>query len=634
MPGLIVYLLFPFLCTLAIPPAGSRYRGALAERVICGIALYESLALATGLALGLANQLTTGTYLLVMSVTATLLGMISWRNGLGIAGAPLRKWAATRRGRAAVVLALLIAMVYAFQLGIDARYGTKHYDGLWYHIPRIIFWLQQGNFAAWQTPVWAQIALPVGADIILGQKIFLGNGWLGSGYVSLILSIGAIACVYCAALDFGFSRWHAVMSALLFASFPALGLRIWSLNSDIAAAFPVLAAYVLLHRMRTFDRGIAMFIALSGIAIACKQTMVFQVALLAGIILWQDRDKIRRLRSWTLPAVACIIAASFMVCSFLPIHTAFGDLEGGDGGRAHKVTSPAGFAHAVGMSASHWLLEPLGYLAPIPQLESGVKSIARNTYNLVGAHFDVLPEKWRPWPAQDIGRSGLVPLLLLPLVLFGLPPKARAPCALIFLAGFIPLSGTLSSQPWFARYTIVVLAGYALVWGGTTYVQRGRGRRVLIALAAVNILALAGVVMMRSSVDINVKSKPGGPYYFIADSDRRMLAESLHGRPLQVITDGSLDSLLVGPDISFRLTYLMFPKGSGIDQELKKASRVSNWIAIVHEDDRTMLAGTEWHRPNTDYRHNIPFTELETALHNSGWQRYTQNSLVDLWKAL
>ena len=634
MLGLILYLLFPLLCILAITPLNTRHKGAIAERLVYGIALYEFLMLIIGLTLGSIDQLNKTNYSLVVSVVVVLLCIRSWQNGFNLSVRPVLRWLKTGRGLASLSMAVLIAITYAFQLGVDAYYGTKHIDGLWYHIPRIIFWRQQGNFDAWLTPYWPQIGLPVGADIVLGQKIFLGSGWLGTGYVSCVLTVGAIACVYIAALDLGFSRWNAITSALLFSSFPVVGLRIWSVNSDISAAFPLLASYVIMQRMRNINFSIAIFIVLNGIALACKQTVIFQATLLACVVVWQCRHRLPQVKSFSLIAVACILSASLVFFSFLPVYKAFGDLDGGSGGRGHKVTSFAEFNHALAMSTVHWLLEPLGYLAPIPKLEPWVKSSAKIAYNAIGAHFDQLPEKWKPWPAQDISLSGLVSIVFLPLLLFGLPRKVRAPATLIFLAGFIPLSGILYSQPWFARYTIVLLAGYALIWGGTKYFQHGNKRWLLIGIVAINMLSLCGVVLMRFYVDMTQKSQPGGPYYYMSDNDRHTIAESLHGRPLQVIADDSLDALLVGPDISFTLKYIVFPGNCDWSGTLRSAVTSSNWLAVVHGGKRSILMGTEWDRPKGNLCREISIDELEKTLQDCGWQRYRQYQLVDLWKLL
>jgi hypothetical protein len=136
-------------------------------------------------------------------------------------------------------------------------------------------------------------------------------------------------------------------------------------------------------------------------------------------------------------------------------------------------------------------------------------------------------------------------------------------------------------------------------------------------------------------VDTTVKSQPGGAYYYLSDNDRRTIAESLHGRPLQVITDDSLDALLVGPDISFPLRYIVFPAHGDWSNTLTTIGTTSNWLAVVHGGKKLILMGTEWDRPKeADLCHDISLKELEQVLQESGWQRYRQNQLVDLWKLL
>ena len=634
MLALILYLIFPFCCILAIRPSQARCRGSVAERVVYGIALYEFLLLSIGLCLGSTGLLVKTSYTVVTFSMTIFLGVRSWRNGFSVDVTALFQCAKTKRGLATLLMVFLIAMVYVTQLGIDAFFGTKHIDGLWYHIPRIIFWLQQGNFDAWPTPVWSQIGLPLGADIVLGQKILLGSGWLGIGYVTFVLTVGAIASVYVVALDIGFSRWNAALSALLFSSFPVIGLRIWSVNSDITAAFPVLASYVVLHRVRNPNIGIAVFIVLNGVALACKQTVIFHAALLACVAFWQCRQKLVKIESYYLVIVACILSASIVTFSFLPVYRAFGDLDGGPGGRGHKVTSVTEFNHSVAMSSSHWLLEPLGYLTPLPEYENRVKGVAKSVYNSVGANFDVLPEMWKPWPAQDIGRSGLVSVLFLPLLLFGLPPKARIASAALFLLGFIPLSGILHPSPYFARYTIVLLAGFALLWGGTKYFQHGNKRWLLIGVVALNIFSLSGVVLMRFYVDKTVKSRPGGPYYYLSDEDRSIIARSLQGRPLQVITSDSLDAFLPGPDISFKLKYIIAPDDGDWGNEMRKAGTVSNWLAVVHGGEKSIPLAADPHVPTMEFPKGVSVRELEGALEGAGWQRYKSYPLVDLWSSM
>lgn len=628
---LLLYILFPLLCILAIPQVSQP--GAFAQRVVFGLALYESLLFAIGVALGLTHHLTTLTYTVVTSCTAFLLLMLSWLNGVRFDFKPAFRWVRTRRGMSTFLLIILMAIVFALEISFDAFYGTKHNDGLIYHIPRIIFWIHQHSFDAWITPSWQQVGLPVGADVILGHKVFLGTGWRGISFVTGLLSLGAIACVYLAALDFRFTRWHATMTAILFGSFPIIGLRIWSANSDITAAFPVLASYVALRQIREPKIGLAVFLILNGIAVACKPTIVPHALLLGSIALYQCRREIFKIRSFTLPCTAVLMASIIVVASYWPVYQAFLDFQGGGDGRGHEVGSIAEFMYSVRMSAAHWLLEPLGYITPI--MPSWVKRVATSFYSIIGASFSEIPRGWEPWPGQDVGSSGLASILALPALFIGLPSRVRVTVAVVFLLGFIPLSGILHYMPYSARFFTVLLAGYALLWGGSKLFLRGKSRWLLTGIVTLNVLALLGVVSCRFYVDEVINSKPGGVYYYIADDDRKIISNGLKGSPLLVISGGEFDALLAGPDINFSLRYIDCPSDGDWNQEFRNASVNSNWLAIVHNGQKSILPGSVWHRPGSQTHSansEVSMQALEDALTRSGWRLYRRKRIVDLWK--
>jgi hypothetical protein len=134
---LFLYLSFPLLCILAIPPTSRP--GAFAERFVFGIALYEFLLLTIGLMLGLTHHLTVQAYLTFTFFAALLLIVQSYRNGIRLNLSPAVRYVRTWRGAAAFILVFLVAFAFALELGFDAHYGNRHVDGLWYHIPRVIF---------------------------------------------------------------------------------------------------------------------------------------------------------------------------------------------------------------------------------------------------------------------------------------------------------------------------------------------------------------------------------------------------------------------------------------------------------------------------------------------------------------
>jgi len=629
----LLYISMPLLCVLFIPPRQCCRSFAL--RFVFGIALYEFLLLAIGLSLGLTHQLSIPAYQTVNWSVAALLAIQAWRNmrsnGLGLSLTLLVGWIRTRRGVVALLLTVLMAVVFVIQLGFDARYGTRHVDGLWYHIPRVIFWRQQQTFHAWPTIMWEQVGLPVGADVILGQKILLGMGWRGIGLITGFLSLGSTVCIYLAALDLRLSRWQAVMAAILFSSFPAIGLRIWAVNSDIAAAFPVLASFVALHRWRRVEIGLTIFVLLNGVALACKPT-VAPLALLVGIFaLWRCRHRITGFRTFILPSMASVLTGCIVIASYWPVYEAFSDFQGGDGGRSHKVASITEFADSVVMSAGQWMLEPLAY-TPL-SIERQVKEVAAETYRVLGAQFENLPEDWVPRPSQDQTRTGLASVLLLPLLLVCLPRRAILPAALFFLVGFVTLSGALRYMPWSGRFSVVLLAGYAVLWSGSKLFSQGRRRWVLSGFVALNVLALLFESSLYFKYSV-LQSEPDGAYYYLGKEERSLIASTLKGRPLLVVS-GDMDALSVGTEIEFPFKYILFPSAGDWDKDLHELASQSCWLEIVHNGQKTVMLGPSWHRPGFEAftaSKEVPVDVLEGGLVHAGWQLYNRGRLVNLWR--
>ena len=626
---ILLYLLFPLLCIVSIPP--SSRPSAFAERVVFGLVLYQIWRMAIGLILGLTGHLTSTGYVAATCCMAVALAAQSWKNGFRLDLAPVIRRLRTRRGRVAAILIALLAVVFVLEIVFDATYGTRHNDALMYHIPRVIFWLQQQSFEPWITPNWEQLALPVSANLVLGNKILLGGGWKGIGYVTALFSVGAITCVFLAAQEFRLTKWHAAMAAILFGSFPAVGLRIWAVNSDLIAAFPLLASFVALTRIREPKYGIAVFLLLNGVAIACKPTVAPYALLLSGVSLWRCRHKIAGIREIAIPLAGLILAAVIVTSSYWPVYATFTDFLGGDHGRGKKIATVAEFVYALAMSFGHWLLEPLGYLTPV--MATGVKQVAQTVYNMLGENFITLPESWKPWPGQDISHTGLAALVFLPLLLYYLPSKARLPSSLMFFLGFISVSGMLCFTPYNSRYTVVLLAGFALLWGATRIFRRGIGRWILTGLCAINIVALLGVVVVRGYVDITVKMKPGGSHYYLSAEDRNKMAETLKEKPLLVMADDTLDALLWGTEIDYKINYITCPADDDWVQELRRASFRSEWLAVAYGGRSEMAPGPLlWKRIGVHSCPKIPVQRLNDYLVQAGWQIYRHNDLVDLWR--
>ena len=626
---LFLYLSLPILCLAAIPC--SRRKGALAERLVYGIGLYAFLLYMAGTALGLAGKLAPAPYTAVNVLVVLCLALLAWRarGDWSCNFFPWRRWLRTRRGMAAFFLLLVTAFAFTLQIGFDGLYGTRHFDGLWYHIPRVLFWLQTGSFDAWPTPAWAQVGLPVGADVILGHKILLGGSWTGIGYVTGIFTLGTAACVYLAALDFKLPRWHALLAALLFCSFPAIGMRIWTVNSDIVASFLVLAAYLALRRIGSTGVGLAAYMVLNGLALACKPTVAPQMLLLGMVGAWQCRQRLAAFRSPLLPLAAAALAAAIVISSYWPVYRAFDDFQGGDGGRRHKVASVQEFGRAAAMSAFHWLAEPLGYLHAGDG--GGVKQITEPVYRALGGELADSPGSWAPSPNQDTGRSGFALVWMAPVLLLGFSPALRVRLAGLFLLGFLPLSGMVHFRPWNARYTIIVLAGYALLWLGSDLLRHGFRRWIVAGITGLNLLALVGISSIVIYKDKTIHSQPGGYYSLIEPPDRDLMRRTMGDAPLLIVTQETPDALLTGPGLDFRMKYLLCRENGAWEEELRQAASESNWLALYHGDSQADWPSPIWHRPTQHNRAPVSLSSLKGALIAAGWKLHRKNRQVDLW---
>ena len=187
-------------------------------------------------------------------------------------------------------------------------------------------------------------------------------------------------------------------------------------------------------------------------------------------------------------------------------------------------------------------------------------------------------------------------------------------------------------MPTSGRFTVVLLAGYAVLWGRTRLFLKGRRRWILTGLVALNIAALLfeSVLYCRNYF---VQSQPGGVYYYLDNNERHIIASSLASRPLLVIS-GDMDALLTGPDIDFPLQYLMCPPDGDWDHEIRAAASMSNWLAVVHNGENEVYVEAEWKRPGFRKCTDSALTTqvLNKELSDTGWKLYKHNPRVDLWR--
>jgi hypothetical protein len=561
---------------VALPPLSILAMGRLAPRrglvwiVVAGLALYESALLSVGLLLGHLGLLRAPRPLIIFSlVTAVLLALAV--TGAAPAWKAARAVLARLKPRAVDVFFAAAAIMTVYLIGLqiarDWTLGTVNFDSLSYHIPRALLWSWHGSFRPWPAAVWQQVGLPVGGDAMLLPGVFLGIGWLGSGWATAWLSFGAAAAVYAATRDLGLGRRSSLLAALAFFWFPAVGPRLVEVNTDIAAAFPVLAAWVLVTRATSMAEGAFLFPALCAVGVACKSNVALAVLVLAIALFWSRLRAVLVDRRALLAGVAgTLLAALICVASYLPVYRLFGDLVGGSEGWGHSsVRNGPGAARATLFGTLHWLVEPFALVSEPPRFDLLDRLGLGRAYRALGAGTR---ERWYPAVDPNTNRSGVFPFFALPWLLAALPKRKRLSGTLIFLGLLLALFAPLHPNCYASRFAVVLLAAFAVFWGFRAARQPAFVALLLLASLAADAVVLHWRIVPR-----------------LADArapDRNIAIAAALGPHTLWLLNGSLssDAQIAGRRANVRFEYLSCPRDGDWVRHFEEARRTSPWLLL------------------------------------------------------
>ncbi len=347
----------------------------------------------------------------------------------------------------------------------DWSIGPVFFDSVHYHIPRALLWSWHGNLKPWRAQVWQQIASPYGGAATLLPLVFFGCGWLGGAWTSAVFALGSAAAVFVIGKSFGFTGRSALIASLAFLSFPAIGLRLSDVSTDIAATFPVVAAVALFRTAPTLPEGVFTFGALVGLGAATKQYAAFP-AILLGLALAAPhlRAIIADIRILRAGIMGAFIAAVFVLLSLLPIYEAFGDFIGGTQGLQLSTLRASYYElfRPTAFTLIDWAAEPLSVLSDQYRDKLYYALRVDKLCELLPAH----PLACLPHFDQEHSRAGIVPLLALPWLILGVKRGYRRIIAALFaLLCFAQFSPLAINPVGGSRFAIVPLAAFALLWG-------------------------------------------------------------------------------------------------------------------------------------------------------------------------
>lgn len=253
---------------------------------------------------------------------------------------------------AIVILAAYTALVYP----------PNSADAMAYHLPRVIYWIQNRSVDFFPTPCLNQIMLQPFAEYAMAQTVLLTGG---DHFVNMIQwngFAGSIVAVSLIAEAMGLGRRGQAFAALLSATLPNAILQASGAKNDCVLSLWLAATiYFALRRQ-------AEFAALAlGLAIGTKATAyLFAPPLLLAAWLIAKRDG-RRLRLEIAALAAGVLALN------LPQYVRNFDLSG----------SPLGFDSAFADGSFRWRNEALGW-------KPAVSNMLRNVSEQLGGRSEAM----------------------------------------------------------------------------------------------------------------------------------------------------------------------------------------------------------------------------------------------------
>ena len=186
---------------------------------------------------------------------------------------------------AVVFIALLSAMI-AFQCPPNTA------DSMAYHLPRVMFWAQNGSLSYYPTPNLRQLNYPPGAEILLLHFYLLAGDDRWLNFFQWFAMIGSVVGVSVLAGRLGAGTRGQLFSALVAATVPMGVLQSNSTQTDYVLTFWVICTAVFVWRaVFAKDEASVVWTGLSvGLAVLTKGTAFITLPFLIYLF-WLGRNK-------------------------------------------------------------------------------------------------------------------------------------------------------------------------------------------------------------------------------------------------------------------------------------------------------------------------------------------------------
>lgn len=615
-------IVFPFLCVLSFSRR-APVRG-LTWCFVAGFALYEVILFLLGTILGNLGFLAPEYYRAMYSSICLVLAIISVRGLPSLISA-----VKTLRYRPSWVDLILLGCAWNTLRLIDVSFvndwsaGTSSFDSLNYHIPRALNWSWQGSFAPTATNIWQQLGHPYGGAATLLPMTFLGCGWLGGAYTTIIFSIGAALSIFMICRSLGFCSRAGWVAAMLFLSCPVVGWRLVDTSTDIAACFPVLAAIALVRSPLSIRGAVFTFPLLVGVGFAIKQYVLFP-AIPAALALFAPRIReIFTTRQLVLSALSGTLSALlFAFLSFFPIYQAFGNLSG-DGVAMSLSNIGAGWKSvwdSLRLVVLEWTFEPLQFLPPPARsgvFEGfGVGEIF--TYFGFEGYNRLLSA-----PDKERCRAGLLTLLFLPWLIASFDGwKNRIMATVGFLVIFFAQFAPLSINHVGARFAIIPVGAFCVLFGARASKSPFVTSILLLFVSFQTLRYIPGTGFLDGG---RVRFNPEHQY-------NRELISITQGDPIILVGRSlSQDAKIAGVLGEVKFEYFRCPSDSNWETAFLEAKKRSKWIVFAIPEP-VLIPGAQFRTALGPPCSRVTLSDFKSSLERAGWKYHAVIADYEIWR--
>jgi len=612
-------VLMMVLPLLFVASVGHRSRDkGFAWCIMTGAILYEVFSFTVPLVLGNVQALTVDYYRRAMWACGGAVGLVALmrlpalvRSLLAIRYRP--RWEDIPLG----IGLLLVWRIIRHDHQANWVFGPGQFDAMSYHIPRALQWIWSGGMEPYRTSIWQQVGLAYGGSAAVVSPVLYGCGFLGSAFNTFVYTIGASASLFVIARALGLSARASLAATLAFLSCPAIGLRFADVNTDITAAFPVMAATAFFLTRDSLSQGAFRFFALVGMGTACKQYVAFPAVPIGLTLFWPHLRELRSLRSIGSVSLGILCGLSACALSFYPIYRGFGDLTGG--GVAHDLSTIRGGWSAVietlEFTLVGWLFEPLGLVPVTPRAEIFQSFHIAQLFKYVG--IDVGPGG--PSFDNEHNRSCVLSPIFLPWLLLAVQRGRRMYVLCGFLIICLAQFSLLAVNHVGARFAIIPLAAFSLLWG---------------ARAARNGFVVSSFVLFALWVDFRylVDWHKWEDAYRPEAEMNKPLAERVRGDTVLLLSSGlSVDAFVAGRQGQVRYTYVNCPLDGDWVKMLRDLAQRYRWFLLPTTQER-FVPGPVFESRLGGECEPLTVGEIRTRLAQAGW-RFDRLDLqrLELW---